>query len=278
MSKPQEITGYTSTKTSLAERGLLYIWRHMGKLKPHLVLVGGMVPKYLVGKPIHKKQKPHCGSMDVDLGVSLAVKDAKTYANIRNRLTKSMGFEPGKNVKGNDQRHSFVKVTEDGEVLVDFLTVNYNGPAQSIRSVEKNLSAIQTEGLGLALINPIEVDVSGELFSGGHVVEKIRVCRSIPYMVLKALAFDDRGARKDSYDLVYTLRYYKDGPSSIAAEITDEERKAESFQHAIDVLGSRYKTISSDGVEAYARFVGEDLAVNRNAAYAAVQEFLKEVR
>ena len=278
MIKPQDIAGYNHTGTSLAQRGLLDIWRHLGGFRKYLVLVGGLVPRYLIGKPQHKGQREHCGSMDVDLGVSLAVANQKAYTSIRERLIGQMGFVPGKNQAGNAQRHSFVKKAGKGELIVDFLTVSYGGPKQKIRAVEKNLSAIQTEGLGLALENPLEINVKGELMEGGLVEERIRVCRAVPYVVLKSLAFDDRGERKDAYDLVYTLRYYKQGPSDVAGEITKGEHNSEAFSHALAILKNRFKSLSSDGVEKYARFIGEDLPSNRNIAYAAVQEFLNAVK
>lgn len=273
--KPQDRAGYSQGGTTLAERGLLEVWRHLGKYHKHMVLVGGLVPRYLVGPPRHGGQPLHCGSLDVDLGVGLAVADEKTYASIRQRLTDSMGFVPGRNAKGNDQRHSFVKHTNEGDIMVDFLTVNYGGPKTKIRAVEKNLSAIQTEGLGLALEAPLEIIVSGDLLSGGAVAETIRVCRGVPYIVLKALALDDRGERKDAYDLVYTLRYYLEGPSSVVEEITDSQRTSEAFGHALAVLAKRFKTPVSDGCEKYARFIGAGLKSDRAVAYAAVQEFLK---
>ncbi|MFH1477919.1 MAG: hypothetical protein ABIH24_10600 [Verrucomicrobiota bacterium] len=273
--KPQAMAGYSHGRAALAERGLLEVWRHFGKFRKHMVLVGGLVPRYLVGPPRHRGQLRHCGSLDVDLGVSLAVADEKTYASIRQRLTNSMGFVPGQNKKGNLQRHSFVKHTEDGDVFIDFLTVNYGGPKTKIRAVEKNLSAIQTDGMGLALDTPLEIVISGELLSGGKVEETIRVCRAVPFVVLKALALEDRGERKDAYDLVYTLRYYKAGPSAVAAEITENERTSNAFAHALNVLAKRFKTPTADGCEKYARFIGAELQADRTAAYAAVQEFLK---
>lgn len=277
MPKPQDITGYTSGTTRLAEQGLLEVWRHLGPFHNHLVLVGGLVPRYLVGTPAHTRQKPHCGSMDVDLGVSLAVANVKTYATIRERLIGSMGFVPGANTAGRQQRHSFVKTIAPGELIVDFLTVNYGGPKAKIRAVEKNLSAIQTEGLGLALANPLTVEVSGTLLSGGQTIESVRICRAVPFVILKALVLDDRGERKDAYDLVYTLTYYKNGPASVAAEITGTERKSDSFAHALRILKKRFHSPSDDGPEKYARFLGEALPANRSAAYAAVQEFVKEI-
>jgi len=61
----------------------------------------------------------------------------------------------------------------------------------------------------------------------------------------------------------------------VAEEITDSERKSEAFAHAMKALAKRFRTPASDGCEKYARFIGAELQVERTAAYAAVQEFLK---
>jgi hypothetical protein len=41
------------------------------------------------------------------------------------------------------------------------------------------------------------------------------VSNLLPFVVLKAFAIDERNKSKDSYDLVWTLNAYKEGPSSM---------------------------------------------------------------
>jgi len=278
--KPQQVEGYTKDAGVLAESALLDIWRFLGDFHEHLVLVGGLVPRYLVDRSKSEfiiERPGHCGSMDVDLGVSLAVANEKTYRTIRKTLVDKLGFKPGANEAGREQRHSFVKEIEGNDVILDFLTVKYGGPPAKIREIEESLSAIQAEGLGLALRDPLIVEITGPLLSGDLTTEQVRICRAVPYVVLKALAFDNRGEPKDSYDLVYTLRYYQDGPSSVASEVRDNERGAESFQHALTILAKRFKSLEYDGPGTYANFLGGNKSSDREQAFAAVQEFLREV-
>lgn len=278
--KPQHIEGYTKEATVLAESALLDIWRYLGDFHEHLVLVGGLVPRYLVDRSEAEfivERPGHCGSMDVDLGVGLAVADEETYRTMRKTLIDKLGFKPGANDAGREQRHSFVKKLEGKDVILDFLTVNYDGPETKVREIEDSLSAIQAEGLGLALKDPLVVHMEGRLLSGDLTAEEVRICRAVPYVVLKALAFQNRGEPKDAYDLVYTLRYYQDGPASVAAELRGDERNAESFQHALDILSRRFGSLEHDGAGSYAGFAGENEARDREQAFAAVQEFLQEV-
>ena len=275
MTKPQHAMDYDATRTELAERVLLEVWGVLGEFHDYLVLVGGLVPQYLVTerRELAATPPPHCGTTDVDLGVSLAVTDANTYETILAALTDRLGFEPGRNPAGREQRHSFVKTINGLPINVDFLTTRYDGPPTLVRALERSLSAIQVEGLGLALTAPLRVTIRGVNLSGAKTSERVNVCRPVPFVVLKALAFEKRRERKDAYDLVYVLRFYKDGPSSLAAEVTAEERAAESFAHAVESLQTRFESTEHDGPIAYAEFVDREAGAAVQA-FAAVQEFL----
>ena len=278
--KPQTSAGYSQAATELAERVLLEVWSRLGEFRQHLVLVGGLVPRYLVRRrSVSQGMTPaHCGTMDVDLGISLAVAELRTYESIRSILVDTLGFAPGENLRGREQRHSFVKQIAEQNVVLDFLTVRYDGPEGTLlRAVEENLSAIQVEGLGLALRDPLRVPVKGTLLEDGEYEAAINVCRAAPFVVLKALALASRGERKDAYDLVYVLRYYGTGPGSVAAEVRDDEREQPSFVHAMNELKSLFGNERQSGPMKYQAF---DPAVPNAAvqAYAAVREFLEALQ
>jgi hypothetical protein len=273
--KPGTVSEYGSQQTELAERLLLEIWSRLGDYHEHLVLVGGLVPRYIVpqGDPI----PPHCGTMDVDMGVELAVSDLRTYTTIRETLIDSLGFEPGKNLTGKEQRHSFVKALGGTRLILDFLTTNYGGPPERVRQVEENLSAIQVEGLGLALRDPLVVHVEGESLEGGLTKAAVRVYRPVPFVVLKALALAKRRERKDAYDLIYVLRFSPGGPTGLAASAAEFERAQGSFVHALQELRSMFDSPEHDGATRYARFVQDQEDNPAAQAYAAVQEFLESL-
>lgn len=273
MNKPQQAGGYDQQRTELAERVLLEVWSKLGEYRDKMVLVGGLTPRYLVDQTAaQQKGNPHCGSMDVDLGVSIAVADAKAYQSIRATL-EGMGFEPGKNEKGRDQLHSFVKTIDGVIVNVDFLTTEYGGPDDTLmRELEKNLRAIQVEGLGLALDSPLTVEIGGKLLSGAQTTEQVNVCRPVPFVVLKALAFDSRREPKDAYDLVYVLVNSEGGAQAVAKSASDTEKNQESFKNAVEVLKNRFGGPDRDGPVLYSQFVEDADATAQ--AFATVQEFL----
>jgi hypothetical protein len=276
MNKPQSYSEYSKEQTELAEQVLLEVWSRLGQYRRFLVLVGGLVPRYIVDqKKAAEQNTTHYGSMDVDLGISMAVKDLEAYHSIRETLF-SLGFRQSMNERGNPQMHSFVKDINNVPVNIDFLTTEYDGPEDSLmRGVKDELRAIQVEGLGLALVNPLMIKITGKLLSGGNTEEEIRVCNFIPYIVLKALAFDNRREPKDAYDLVYVLQNAIDDPKQLAHRATEDERKAPSFLHAIETLQNHFRTIEHNGPMSYERFTAQP--GNAAIAYAAVQDFLRGI-
>jgi hypothetical protein len=278
--KPKTISGYNAAQTGLAERTLVTVWRHIGEYREHLVLIGGLVPRYLVDKVTERDVPPgagHCGTMDVDLGISLAVTDLKTYESIRDRLINQVRFQRGENDAGKKQKHSFVSTIDGQDINIDFLTTKYEGPESTIREVEDDLSAIQVEGLGLALTDPVIVNIRAELLTGdGSYTAEVPICRAVPYVVLKALAFSERGERKDAYDLVYTLINHEDGAEAVAREVRDEERNARSFKHAVAEMEKLFASENDNGPVACGNFLSDPVQIA--VAYAAVQEFLTCVR
>jgi hypothetical protein len=278
--KPSSHTGYTYDQTELSERVLLDVWSRLGDYREHLVLVGGLAPRYIVGQ----RAVPHCGTMDVDLGISVAVADLNAYASIRETLVDRMGFSPGLNPAGREQRHSFGKEINGIEVNIDFLTTKYDGPDDSLmREVEQELSAIQVEGLGLAFDDPLVVPIRGELLEGGMTTENVQVCRPIPFVILKALAYENRREPKDVYDLVYVLQFAIEstedgdvgGPRRLAERLRKEEASQASFLHAIASMQRHFSSPMENGPTKYGAFLenpGDGIQ-----AYAAVQEFLRSL-
>ena len=141
--------------------------------------------------------------------------------------------------------------------------------------MEQSLSAIQVEGLGLALIDPLQVSVTGELLSGGRTEQTISVCRPIPYIVLKALSFHNRQEPKDAYDLIYIMKNVMESPSDLAQTILKEEYEAPAFKNAMNQLRNHFRDLQWDGPHKYSTFV--DNPARAAEAFATVQEFLENL-
>jgi hypothetical protein len=269
---------YNDSFTQKVENALLDVWALMGAYRDDLVLIGGLAPRYITAPQNTRDYSltRHCGTMDIDLGVSIAVSNQPRYKEIIDIL-KQAGFQNAVNDRGNLKHHSFVK-EEDGEkIVIDFLTTEYDGPDDSrMHQISEDISAIQTLGLGLGFINPLKCHVS-RIFPDGTIAEEIiNVCRPVAYIVLKALAFDNRRKDKDVYDLIFVLENYKSGVDSVIAEILQKDLQADSFSKAIECLERHFRDLNQIGPRAYAKFMGNSTL--QPQAYAIVQEFLQKTK
>ena len=271
------ITDYSQTITQRVEKGLLDIWGRLGEYRDFLVVIGGLVPRYITtpeGSSDYNATT-HCGTMDIDFGISLAVSNDEKYKDICEILLEN-GYRNRLNDRGHLQRHSFVKGKGTDALIIDFLTPKYAGPENSLmHKMSDELSAIQTKGLGLALKNPRKVSLSGVNDDGDNVEEIINVCRPAAFIPLKALAFDGRRKDKDIYDLVFVLTHYRQGVQSVVDETTLEDISSEYFQEALECLRRHFRDITYVGPAAYANFCGE--SDTRALAFSTVQSYLRSI-
>lgn len=271
------ITDYSQTITQRVEKGLLDIWGRLGEYRDFLVVIGGLVPRYITtpeGSSDYNATT-HCGTMDIDFGISLAVSNDEKYKDICEILLEN-GYRNRLNDRGHLQRHSFVKGKGTDALIIDFLTPKYAGPENSLmHKMSDELSAIQTKGLGLALKNPRKVSLSGVNDDGDNVEEIINVCRPAAFIPLKALAFDGRRKDKDIYDLVFVLTHYRQGVQSVVDETTLEDISSEYFQEALECLRRHFRDITYVGPAAYANFCGE--SDTRALAFSTVQNYLRSI-
>jgi hypothetical protein len=63
---------YDPRHTGLAESAFLTVWAGLGRWREDLVLIGGLVPKYLCGDLTAQLNLPRPATLDVDLGIALA--------------------------------------------------------------------------------------------------------------------------------------------------------------------------------------------------------------
>ena len=202
--KPAFHDGYSSEQLALVASTCLYVFTKLGDLLDDVVVVGGLSPYLLVNQDdLPMGLEPHVGTMDLDLGLSLAVFDEERYQNLTARLREA-GFGPAANPNGNRRLQTWT-TGSDHPATIDFLI-----PSQSeddklggICHIEGDFGAFITEGLDLAFRDRRLVIQSGHTLLNEHAIRNIPVCGPGAFTVLKALAFEARGANKDAYDLSY---------------------------------------------------------------------------
>lgn len=279
---PRTAEDYGPEDLRQVKTGCLEVATRLGDLLDDLVIVGGLVPALLVdlaqeeglggADPLSR----HVGTRDLDLGFAIGLVDEGRYTEISTRLARC-GFAPDRNEEGNltpqRWRHEV-----SSELTIDFLIsptreVEEGG---AVKHLEGNLAAIVTPGLELAFNDLRKIELSGTRLDGAEATQEIPVCGPGAFVLLKALACQQRGKDKDKYDLFYVIRNYEEGPSAVADHFRPFLTAGRSeAQEVRKILSEYFDDPRSIGPVAVSQFVyGEpDDALQADAA-AFVGEFL----
>lgn len=295
--KPNHQGGYTALHAELCERTLVTLLRGLGPWKTGVYLAGGLIPRYLISRTPEAGAAPpaHAGTTDVDLVLDLRVlATVDAYRRLEQNL-KALGFERGTNEEGQAQHFSWRKPVGGGiTVVVDLLRdaeVPEGGQVLALPG-ERRLSALKIPGAHLVVADHVEVALTAILLDDrGVATETVRVANIVPFIVLKALAYEDRLEEKDAYDLVYCLMHYGGGPEDVAAQFRNRLVRWPNeplLARAVDILRASFASDPAtpgprkDGPTSYARFLADpgrrELDARRRQDAAAVVElFLREL-
>ena len=96
--------GYPPEQVARVKSTCLYLATKLGELMPELVVVGGLVPSLLIDQEnLPENVMPHVGTMDLDVGLALALVGEARYQEVAERLRKAK-FTPDKNDEGKPTR------------------------------------------------------------------------------------------------------------------------------------------------------------------------------
>ena len=263
LAKPATGDGYGSEQLGFVHRTCLYIAPKLGDLLDEIVVVGGLVPYLLVDQEkLPPGLEPHVGTMDLDMGLALAILDQERYRELGRRL-RDAGFEPAVNDQGNRRLQTWTIDTRH-PVTVDFLIppVEEGDAGGELRHFESDLAAIVTPGLELAFKDRRWVDLSGRIASGAWATRKIPVCGPGAFTVLKALAFGNRTENKDAYDLFYVWRGV--GAADVAESLAPLQPDA-CIGEALSVIERDFCRHDGPGPIGTARFITRELDENIQA-------------
>lgn len=255
--KPKTAEGYDTAQTVACERVLLTLLTAFGTLKDSIRLVGGLVPRYLTPE-VPPDVPAHAGTTDVDIVFNMQViAEGEGYASLSAQL-KQRGFarytRPG--AKGPSSWQWERRISDHVSVVVDFLhnaaDKSQEGKPTSIE--DEKVSALGIRHAGVVHNWYCERKVTAELFDGaGMSTELVRYADVTSFVILKAIAFDQRTENKDAGDLVHVMRY-AGTPEQVGEEIVGRYRSGEHNQAILDalvVLQNRF--CDGDGVEGYLR-------------------------
>jgi hypothetical protein len=266
VAKPLHGDEYAPETLDLIHSTCLYLATKLGDLLEDLVVVGGLVPSLLADQMSKESRSDlHVGTVDLDLGLSVAVLDGQRYHAIRERLVQA-GFERDENDQGNKTSQRW-RSTDHPLATVDFLIGPSHLPARggNIQHLSGDFAAIVTPGLDLAFIDRSLITLKGRTIQGEVATRSIWVCGPGAFTVLKALAFSYRGENKDAYDLYYVLKYHGGGLIDIASRISAFGPHAAS-QEALGILRDDFCDIDRTGPRRVAEFLahGPDDEIQRD--------------
>lgn len=253
--KPSSAKEYSSEQAELVRATCLYAATKLGDFMKDIVIVGGLVPALLIDQDLLPEGSDrHVGTMDLDLGLSLAIFDGSRYQDITDRL-RGAGFAQDVNEQGNPTRHRW-KVEGPEKVTVDFLIPPSRDDDEGgrIRDIEQDFAAVITPGLKLAFFDRCKITLSGMTILGEKAVRDIWVCGPGAFTVLKALAFRQRGANKDAYDLYYHIRNFGAGVHEVATALKPLLAEPEA-KKALEILRQDFTDHEGVGPVRVAQFL-----------------------
>ena len=297
MAKPATRDGYTDQYTVDCERILITLLRGLGPWKDSVYLVGGLTPRYLV--PARPPEVPaHAGTLDVDIVIDLQIlADTEAYHTLEENLNR-MGFERAENAKGQKLTWRWQTRTEHGarmvlELLADAPDIA-GGRVQPLPT-DGTISALNIPHSSIVFDLHQVTGIQAELLDGnGVATEQVRHANLVSFTCLKALAFDQRFARKDAHDLIYCIEHAPKGLDAVSEAFRQarESEHGDVIELTLEVLRRRFaredKTEGhrKDGPVAVARFElgeGEEpeqreaRMLRQRQANEVIEEFLARV-
>ena len=254
--KPTRASEYSSEQAELVRGTCLYVATKLGDLMDELVVVGGLVPSLLIDPTgLPEGSSAHVGTLDLDVGLKLALLDEGRYRTLTERL-RNAGFTQDETDEGLPTRQRWRVVASIGTVTVDFLIPPSRDTDQGgrLRDIEKDFAAIISPGLKLAFQDRRRVRIDGKTIFGENASREVWVCGPGAFVVLKALAFKGRGENKDAYDLYYLIRNFGKGVEDVVASLRPLLGDPEAIQ-AIEVLRSDFLDHNGTGPRRVADFL-----------------------
>lgn len=256
--KPTFARDYKPEQFALVRATCLYLATKLGDLMDDIVVVGGMVPPLLIDQEnLPANAEAHVGTMDLDIGLSVTLLYGDRYQAVRERLLEA-GFRPDTNENGNLTRQRW-KIEGAEKVTVDFLIPpNSDERSGTLHNLDSDFAALITKGLRLAFVDRRRVTLSGLTLRGENATRDIFVCGPGAYVVLKAIAFRNRGKNKDAYDLFYVIRNFGGGPESVAENLKPMLNEPET-KEALEILRADFQSPNGLGPRRVAEFLTASL-------------------
>lgn len=242
--KHKTFAEYDDDLTHACESALGMLLRAFGTLAPTLRLVGGLVPRYLTPEAPPDVPK-HAGTTDVDVVLAIEVLAEKGKYNKLSEQLKANGFSRVVNLDGKVSFWRWERKVDGQNIVVEFLQhtddPEKNARAQSV--IDEGVSAMQILHAGVVHEMYLEREVIVELPDGnGKAKIPIRHADAVAFILLKALAFDDRKTNKDAADLIHVMRYAEsiEKLAALYAQRVKEGKHHDALEQGLQALERKF--------------------------------------
>ena len=241
---------YPELAVKAAESVLLELVHILGEYLDSIVVIGGMVPRYLITEP----EEPHVGTTDVDLALDHRRFNEPGYQTLHKLLTHHHYRV--------DHNQPFIyrrEIVRDGNtvsVQVDLLSGEYGGTGKNHRTQKvQDIRPRKARGADLAFEEPVRVTITGELPDGAKDTVTIPVAGIVPFIVMKAMAMRGRLKPKDPYDIYYCLQYFPGGIEKIVGHVKLLKGN-KLVQEALEILKEKFDSPEHVGPAHIVEFLG----------------------
>jgi hypothetical protein len=276
---------YSRQGTELALQLLLELVEHLKAYRDRIVLVGGWAPHFLLKDATSKFAQQHIGSLDADLFLDFRAIQETAYETILEILER-VGYSQRKDRQGKVIPASFEKLvrSEGGgkfPMRVDFLAAEYGGTVPSHRHQKvQDLLAHKARGSDIAREQNYTHEISGQLPNRARVTVQLKVANEVAVFTMKGITMGQRTKPKDYYDLYMLVKYFREGPRSVAASVRPflgNKLVCEAIAH----VRRYFERFDSLGPKLIAEFFHpsdpEAWAVTQRDAFEQLQALLNEI-
>ncbi len=240
---------YPKLAVKAAESVLLELVHILGEYLDSIVVIGGMVPRYL----IRETDETYIGTTDVDLALNHRRFDEPGYETLHKLLTKHH-YQLNK-------KQPFIyrrTIGIDGHTIivqVDLLSGEYGGTGKDRRTqTVQDVRPRKARGADIAFDKPVRVRITGELPDGTKDTVTVPVAGIVPFIVMKAMAMRDRLKQKDPYDIYYCLRHFPGGMKKIVEHVQLLKENT-LVKEAMEILKEKFDSPEHVGPSHIAEFL-----------------------
>jgi hypothetical protein len=275
---------YSKQETELALGLLMELLEHLKAYREHIILAGGWAPYFLIRDSATRFGQQHIGSLDADLVLDFGSIPEAAYETIIQILERA-GYSPRKDREGKAIPASFEKIVPLGggefPMRIDFLAGEYGGTTHSHRhQMAQDLLAHKARGADIAYEQCYEEEVSIQLPNQAKVTLRLKVANEVAVLVMKGIAIGQRTKGKDFYDLYMLVKFFKQGPRSIA-ESMKPFLGNRLVREALANIRRHFGGLDSLGPVSIAQFIqpsdAETRAVVQRDAFEIFQVLLEEL-